>query len=424
MIRGEADFQLVGGHQLAQACLEGAGDPATEHREAHKPAALALAMPAQVIEQLGAGLVLEGLERMGEIAACEFCFEPGDAALVDQVFHAGMAPLLAITVVPLHRRNRLHQIEHMLGRHIAQRIGGAGEGFFLVVGTAHAAAHIHIAAPQLAVGIGKGHQTNVLGEQVHRVVAGHRNGDFELARQVGGAIKGLVDITAEHAALQLALANLFHRCAGLDPVAQFTIDPEVQVGAFGSGGGEQVGDLVGEAAGGRVGALLKRGGRRHHVAVDVTAGGQGGAHGPHDRADHLLEVALTHAMHLEGLASGGPQRAVAEPVGQIIHGQKQAGGDAATGAAQPQHHLPVLLLAFLAIFAVVLLITAVEFEQLHGAITEVMGVVGQLGGQGFLQVAAVGLELFKFGALVAASQAGKGSLIAQHHRWHPYGGLR
>ena len=128
-------------------------------------------------------------------------------------------------------------------------------------------------------------------------------------------------------------------------------------------------------------------------------------------------------MHLEGLAGGGPQRAVAEPIGQVIHGQKQAGGDAAAGTAQPQHHLPVLVLAFLAIFAVVLLIAAVEFEQLHGAIGEVMGVVGQLRGQGFLQVAAVGFELFKFGALAAARQAGKGPLIARHHRRHPHRGL-
>ena len=290
------------------------------------------------------------------------------------------------------------------------------------MGTAHAAAHIHIATAQLAVGIGKGHQTNVLGEQVHRVIAGHRDGDLELARQVGGAIEGLVDITAEHAALQLALAHLLHRGARFDPVAQFAIDPKIEVGALGSGGGEQVGNLIGEAAGGRVGPGLKRGRRCHHVAVDVAAGGQGGTHRPHDRADHLLEVALAHAMHLEGLAGGGPQGAVAEPVGQVIHGQEQAGGDAAAGAAQPQHHLPVLVLAFLAIFAVVLLIAPVEFEQLHGAIGEVMGVVGELGGQGFLEVAAIGLELLEFGALAAAGQAGKGPLIAHHQRRHPHGG--
>ena len=227
MIGGEADLQLVGGHQLAQPRLEGARDPATEHGQAHEPAAGALAMPAQVIEQLAAGFAMEGLERMLEIAACEFCFEPGNAAPVDQVFHARMAPLLAIAVVPLHRRNRLHQIEHMLGRHIAQGIGRAGKGFFLVVGTAHAAAHIDIATAQLAVGIGEGHQTNVLGEQVHGVIAGHRDGDLELARQVGGAIEGLVDIPAEDAALPLALAHLLHRRARLDPVAQFAVHPKI-----------------------------------------------------------------------------------------------------------------------------------------------------------------------------------------------------
>ena len=55
--------------------------------------------------------------------------------------------LLAIAVVPLHRRNCLHQIEHMLGRHIAQGIGRAGKGFFLVVGAPHATAQVSLYDP-------------------------------------------------------------------------------------------------------------------------------------------------------------------------------------------------------------------------------------------------------------------------------------
>jgi hypothetical protein len=72
--------------------------------------------------------------------------------------------------------------------------------------------------------------------------------------------------------------------------------------------------------------------------------------------------------------------------------------------------LPVFVLAFLAIVAVVLLVAAVEFQQLDGAIAEVVGVVGQFRGQGFLEIAAVGLELLKFGAIAGAGQAGEGAL--------------
>ena len=100
-------------------------------------------------------------------------------------------------------------------------------------------------------------------------------------------------------------------------------------------------------------------------------------------------------MHLKGLAGGGPQGAIAEPIGQFIDGQIQLGGDAAAGAAQPQHHLPVLVLALLAIVAVVLLITAVELEDLNGVFAEVGPLVGQFAEQGLQQVAAMGLELLQ-----------------------------
>ena len=102
-------------------------------------------------------------------------------------------------------------------------------------------------------------------------------------------------------------------------------------------------------------------------------------------------------MHLECLAGGGPQGAVAKAIGQLIDGQVQLRRDPPPGAAQPEHHLPILLLAFAPVVPVVLLVTAVKFENLNRALGEVGRRVGQLAEQGLLEVAACGLELLELG---------------------------
>jgi len=110
-------------------------------------------------------------------------------------------------------------------------------------------------------------------------------------------------------------------------------------------------------------------------------------------------------MHLERLACGHPQGAVAEAIGQIIEGQIQRGRNATAGAAQAQHHLPVFFLAFLPVFAVVLLIAAVKLEQLNSAFAEVGTFVLQLFGEGIAQVGAIGLQLLELAAISAVGDA-------------------
>ena len=110
------------------------------------------------------------------------------------------------------------------------------------------------------------------------------------------------------------------------------------------------------------------------------------------RADHLLEVGLGDAVHLEGLPGGGAQGAVADPIGQIIEGEEEGGRYAAGGGAQPQHHLPVLLFPLAAVVPVVLLVAAVELEDLNRRLGEVGPVVAEFGGQGLAQVVTAGLE--------------------------------
>ena len=100
-------------------------------------------------------------------------------------------------------------------------------------------------------------------------------------------------------------------------------------------------------------------------------------------------------MDLEGLARGGPHGAIAQPVGEVINRQVEGPRDAATGAAQPQHHLPILLLTLAAVVAVVLLVAAVEFENLNGPFREIGVAIRQLTQQWFLEMATACLELFK-----------------------------
>ena len=353
-------------------------------------------MPAEVILELALGLRPQGLDRMAEIAGLELLLEPGHAAVVDQILHPGMAPLLPVTVVALQGQDRLHQIQQVFAGYVAEGVGRAGEGFLLVVGAAHATAHVDVAALGSALGIAEQHQADVLGEQVDRVVPGNGDGHFEFARQIGGPIERFAAVAAENSALQLPGPDCFYAVAGLDPVTELAVHPDVEVGAFGCLGGQQVGDVIGQLAGGRVGTFLKGCGRSHHIAVDVPTGREGGAELAHDRADHLLEVFLVDAVHLEGLAGGGPQGAIAEPVGQLVDCQIEPAWNPAAGVAQPQHHLPILFLPLAAVVTVVLLVAAVKFQDLDRAITEIGSFVAEFPEQRLLQVAAVGLELFKF----------------------------
>jgi len=164
-------------------------------------------------------------------------------------------------------------------------------------------------------------------------------------------------------------------------------------------GRQQIGDLVGQLPGGWITVVLEGGGRGHHIAVDITAGREAGTHGSGHRADDFPQIGLGDAMHLEGLAGGGPQAAVAEPIGQVVEGQVQGRRNATGWTAQPQHHLPVLALPLLAMVPVVLLITAVILQNLDRRVCEMEAVVLQFRGQRFLEMAALGFQRLDLGGL-------------------------
>ena len=104
-------------------------------------------------------------------------------------------------------------------------------------------------------------------------------------------------------------------------------------------------------------------------------------------------------MELECLAGGGPHRSIAVRVSEAVERQIQLGGDATTGASQPQHHSPVFLLALLTVIPVVLLVAAVKLENLHRLLGEERQLVLQLRRQRFTQVAATGFQQLEFAAL-------------------------
>ena len=355
---------------------------------------------------------------MGEITL-QFLPEPGHTPILNQVFHAGMAPLLTIAMIPLQSGDRLHQIQHVIDRHPTERVGAARKGLVFVVGASHAATHVDVAAQGAASGIAEQHQTDVLGEQIHRVVTGNGDGDLELAWQVGGAVEGFGRVAAEDGAFALARFHLPDGDPGLDPIGEIAINPEIEIGALRRLGCEQVGDVIGQLPGGGVATALGRCRRRHHVAVDVAAGGEGGAHRTHDGADHLAQIRLGDAMHLEGLAGGGPEGAIAEAIGQVVEGQIEGGGDAPTGAAQPQHHLPVLLDALAAVVAVVLLIAAVKLQDLDGRLGEMAALGIEFAEQRFLEVTAGCLEGLELGR-----RRSDGRVVGDRRRGHRFGGIR
>ena len=247
---------------------------------------------------------------MGEIALLQLLTKPVDTPVVDQILHPGMTPLLPVAVVPLEGDDRLQQFKHVPIGHIAEAVRCTSEGLLLVVGAAHATTYVNVAAEGGALGVTEQHQADVLGQQVHRVVAGNGDRNLEFAGQVGAAIERFGRITAENSTLMLQRLDFGYRWAGLDPVAELTINPEVEVGTLSRLRGEQISDVVGKLASRRVGPLFKGCCRGHHIAVDIATGRQGRAQLAHDRANHLFEVLLSDAMHLKCLASSDPQAAV------------------------------------------------------------------------------------------------------------------
>lgn len=126
---------------------------------------------------------------------------------------------------------------------------------------------------------------------------------------------------------------------------------------------------------------ISRGGRREDVAVHITAGGERGKQRLVDFFDQRTQARLHDAMKLDALARRDAQRVVAVIGRQIIENTPLIGSHHAAGNAPADHH--DILLASLAQITVVLLIAAVEFQELIVIIAEMIGAfIGHRGRDG------------------------------------------
>ena len=131
----------------------------------------------------------------------------------------------------------------------------------------------------------------------------------------------------------------------------------------------------------------------HDVAVDVAARGDRVEQRGVDRLHAALEIALDHAVELERLTGGEPQRAVAVVRRDAVHRQPLGGRAHAAGHAHADHErvrlLQLLLAPFGAHVAIVLLIGAVELGQLGVVLGDRAGLrLGQTIGDAAAQEAA------------------------------------
>jgi len=123
-------------------------------------------------------------------------------------------------------------------------------------------------------------------------------------------------------------------------------------------------------------------GAAHDVALDVAAAPERGQQGVVDGADGLLDVALKHAVELKVLPGRHAQRAVGPAPADLVVGDVRIRRDDAPRDTGPDHELVVLVEAagprFFAAVAVILLVDAVELEQLLRGVAEGRRVLDQL----------------------------------------------
>ena len=148
LIGGQADLQLIGLHNLAQPVFHCTLQSSAHHRQTDEPETFFLPVPAEVVLKFRHRFLPDAFQVSFEIVLAQCRSEPGDPPLMEEVFHAGVLPHFTISVIPLQGHDRLKQIKNIRRLHVAERIGRSGKGVFLVMGAAHATAHVDIAAFQ------------------------------------------------------------------------------------------------------------------------------------------------------------------------------------------------------------------------------------------------------------------------------------
>ena len=149
----------------------------------------------------------------------------------------------------------------------------------------------------------------------------------------------------------------------------------------------------------------------HDVPLHVAAATERRQQRAVDGGDRPLQVALEHAVELEVLARGHAQRAVGPLLADVVVRQVRLGRDDAAGDPRPDHQLVVLVEPFgarlFAAVAVILLVDAMEFQQLLGVVAECGRVLEQLLFDEPTQVIAARLDGLVAGEAVERAAVGK-----------------
>lgn len=386
LVGGKAEITVVNFRDFAQTCAKWVGGR-VEHaaaRDVEREIEISVYVfrPAVAI-----AVVLEGVRSgSGKLVAevfVHFGFEPIETAGFDGVLEARKFAIDAVAVVALHEDDFFRDVDDLFGWAEADDVGEARESCLVAVGHAHAAARGDVVADDFSRVVGDGEEREVVGENIDVIGWRAGDGDFEFSRQIGFAVDGL---------------DFLFRALDF-----FAIEPNFVIGA--RAWGEVIGELLRllddlGVVGGEV-----RVGVAHHVAVDVAAGSDGVHGGFVDRLDHFFQVGLDDAVDLEGLAGGNFDGAVSEVVGDVIDGDPLGrGGDAARDADARHERVGFFEAVFAAIgaeFAVILLVGAVEFDQLLIIFAEgAGGEVFEAFGESSTEVIAAGFNAFvggKFG---------------------------
>mmetsp|Transcript_49480 Transcript_49480/g.77306 ORF Transcript_49480/g.77306 Transcript_49480/m.77306 type:complete len:364 (+) Transcript_49480:803-1894(+) len=292
--------------------------------------AVSLLVPAKPVDHPPLRKGDRGLDGLAQVTLHELA-EVVDAEGVDQVLEASVGADLTVTVVTLGGEDSLAGLSDVLLGHVAKVFGNLGEGALLVVGTAHAASDEDVISHQvLASLVHDHHQSNVVDEDVNRVVSGNSDSHLELTGKVGAAVEGLLGVSGDDAGALVLEAvpgdHLFKllRIASegrdvvlsgasvdqvlvpvLDGSSLLAVKPELKEGR--AAGLQEIGQVVGGLEGILVGLVTQGGGRGHDVPVDVSAASEGRASSLGNAGNHVLEVVLLHTVELPGLASGGTE---------------------------------------------------------------------------------------------------------------------
>ncbi len=270
-----------------------------------------------------------------------------------------MTAVAAVAVIALQGDHSLRDGDHVLRGSKPQGVGESGVGDFLAVGHAEPPAHQHV-EPRDRVPVGNHHKPQIVAVDVGAVVVRKCDRRLELPGEIA-----------------LAVDRLGRRCALGDLIA---VEPDLVVGPGPrqqarrdvAGHGER---LIAQSTGQRRRAA-------HHVALHVAAGAERRDQRVVQGADGGFQVALHYAVKLVVLSRGDPQRAVAVPSRQLVECQVLLGGDDAARDLAADHEsvggVQAGIAPLPARVPVVLLVNAVELEQLRGFVLEMAGVGGEL----------------------------------------------